>query len=124
MEGLIKRLSVSMVAATILLFTGSLAWSQEIPSPVCYAIRSYVGQIDKAQKASMSTDDFRTSSMLNYARMQLDLAYNQYRHQIPSEYRVNITTSADELLRDLIKGGSSEDRLGVQSRLLGLCPGG
>ena len=68
MEGLIRRLSLSMVAATILLITGSLAWSQEIPSPVCYAIRAYVGQIDKAQKASIAADDFRRSSTLNYAR--------------------------------------------------------
>lgn len=124
MEGLLKRLSISMMAAIILLFTGSLAWSQEIPSPVCYAIRAYVGQIDKAQKASMAADDFRRSGVLNYARMQLDLAYNQHRHQIPFEYRVSITTSADELLRELSKSGSSEGSLGVQSRLMGLCPGG
>jgi hypothetical protein len=122
MDRLKRRLSVFMMLATIFLGAGPTAWTQEIPEPVCYAIRAYVAEIDKALKGHSSREALTRGSPVLYARMQLDLAYNQYRRQIPHDYQATIIMSADELLRELSRGRKSREGLGIENWLLGLCP--
>jgi hypothetical protein len=122
MDRLKRWLSVFMVLATLFLVTGPTGWTQEIPAPVCYAIRAYVAEIDKALKGHSSREALTRGSPVLYARMQLDLAYSQYRHRIPRDYQATIIMSADELLRGLNRGSKSREGLGTESWLLGLCP--
>ncbi len=122
MDRLKRRLSVFMMLATIFLVTGSIGWTQEIPVPVCYAIRAYVAEIEKALKGQSGRDALTRESTVNYARMQLDLTYSQYRHRIPREYQTTILMGADELLRGLNRSKRPRENVVTQSWLLGLCP--
>lgn len=122
MDRLKRRLSVFMMLATIFLATGSFGWTQEIPAPVCYAIRAYVAEIEKALKGHSGRGALARESTVNYARMQLDLAYSQYRDRIPRDYQTTILMGADELLRGLNKSRRPRENVVTQSWLLGLCP--
>jgi hypothetical protein len=131
MDRLRRQLSGFVALVSILLVAGPAGSerdlpfpNQDVPLPVCYAINTFVDEVGNAGRTYSSGDNFSRANAVDYARMQLELTYNQYRSRIPFDYRVDITTSADELLRELSRRGPYRDSLGIESRLLGLCPAG
>lgn len=131
MERLRRQLSGFVALVTILLAAGPAGSAPDlpfpnldVPLPVCYAIKTFVDEVGNAGRVYASGDDFSRANAVDYARMQLELNYNQYKDRIPFDYRVDLTTSVDELLRELGRSGPYRDSLGIESRLLGLCPAG
>jgi hypothetical protein len=131
MDRLRRQLSGFVALVTILLVAGPAgsAWelpfpNQDVPLPVCYAIKTFVDEVGNAGRAYSSGDESSRASAVDYARMQLELTYNQYSYRIPFDYRVDLGTSVDQLLTELSRSGPFRDSLGIESRLLGLCPAG
>ncbi|MBI5248584.1 MAG: hypothetical protein HY912_03745 [Desulfomonile tiedjei] len=136
MDRLKRRLPILMALAIMLVVDAPVGFTEDIPIPMCYAIKAYVTDIDNATKAYSSADESIRDSIIHYAKMQLDLAYNRYKDQITFGHRVNIFVNADELLTELnrnssyLKSGDNDayqrslrDIFVIENKLRGLCTG-